>query len=113
MISIGFHIIGEVTMFGAIDQYVMEHKDKNQTSIERYDDIILMQFTGKKAQGIDVYENDIIEFDKKEWGGEGNIHLVTWDEKKSEWSWGGGCTSDMEFRKVIGNKFENPELLQR
>jgi len=66
-------------------------------------------WTGREdCQGTKIYDNDIIEFDKNEWGGSGNIHLVSWNNKNSEWSFGGGCSSDMEFRTVIGNKHENP-----
>ncbi len=70
------------------------------------------EFTGQlDCVGNKIYENDIVEFDANEWGcDKTNKHKVTWDNEYSEWSFGGGCVSDMEFRTVIGNKFENPEL---
>ncbi len=74
----------------------------------------LMQFTGAKDRnGVDIYEGDIIEFDLNEWGGEDNIHTVTWDAYNCAWCFGGGSAqSDMQFRTVIGNIHENPELLK-
>ncbi len=69
-------------------------------------------FTGKQdCKGVDVYDGDIIDFDKNEWGGDGNIHLVEWNDHDAEWSFGGGTTSDMEWRTVIGNVYETPNLI--
>ena len=77
-------------------------------------DEILMQYTGLKDKGgVEIWENDIIEFDQKEWGGNDNIHIVSWDNENAQWSWGGGRTGDMEWRTVIGNIHQNPELLEK
>ncbi len=72
----------------------------------------ICQFTGfRDRKMVQIFEFDIVEFDRHEWGGDNNIHIVTWDNKEGEWDWGGGVTSDMNFRSVIGNVFSNPELL--
>lgn len=77
-------------------------------------DLVLMQYTGiKDKNGKEIYEGDIVDFDKKEWGGDDNVHIVSWDSENGEWSWGGGVTGDMHFRKIIGNIYENPELLKQ
>lgn len=76
--------------------------------------IDLMQFTGQQdSNGDDIWEGDIIEFDLNEWGGKDNIHVVSWDDRNAEWCWGGGTTGDMEWRTVIGNIYENLELISK
>lgn len=112
MICTGYHVIGEVTMFSLIDQYCDENPVEGMGSLVRYQDIIESQYTGKKdCEGKEIYEGDIIEFDRREWGGDDNIHVVSWDDQDARWSWGGGNSGDMDWRKVIGNIYENPELL--
>ncbi|MCK5602955.1 hypothetical protein KAR91_13820 [Candidatus Pacearchaeota archaeon] len=74
--------------------------------------IIPVFCTGKKdMNNKDIYNYDILEFDKKEWGDNSNIHLVSWDAYNACWDFGGGTVSDMHFRRVIGSKLLNPELL--
>lgn len=67
------------------------------------------EFTGRQdSKGVDIYHKDVIEFDRKEWSDDTNIHIVTWDNNNSQWDWGGGSAGDMDFRTVIGNIHENP-----
>ena len=82
--------------------------DYKQWEVVAYD-----QWTGQvDRDNNNIYNNDIIEFDPEEWGGDNNIHLVSWDNANAEWSWSGGLTSDMCFRTVIGNIHMNKNLLK-
>lgn len=72
-----------------------------------------MQCYSKDGKLSYIFEGDIIEFDPREWGSDrGNKFLVSFDEKNAEWDFGGGSLSDMEWRTIIGNIYDNPELLK-
>lgn len=95
------------------------------------EDWIVMQFTGKQDDdGVDIYEGDILEFDKLEHEiyavdisfGDNfyfeeleheNIGVVSWDNEECCWCFGGGgAYRDMKFGRKIGNIYENQELLK-
>ena len=79
--------------------------------------VVLMQYTGlKDRNGKEIYEGDIIrilyvdEFKDKE-----RVGAVEWDNE--EWGW---VITNYDFRygyahsdEVIGNIYENPELLEK
>lgn len=63
-------------------------------------------------QGRTIYEGDILEFDEGEWGGKHRA-IVTWDERDARWCFGGGGIMDLhQFQTIIGNIYENPELME-
>lgn len=73
-IEIGFHIIGEVTVFDVINQY----------SVEAFNDILIEQFTGLVDRNdTDIYEGDIIIGSTLTVSSE-----ILWNQKNAAWSIG-------------------------
>ena len=109
-------------VFGDDDNYVAV---ENGEYIERwrFDDIELMQYTGlKDVHGVDIYEGDIVQPVRPETLQEINSPLIveTANYVSGKWiarnvaseSYG---VEDYYFKNelsVIGNKFQNPELLE-
>lgn len=126
-VFIGFHIIGEVTCFSGIESVINEtwkerkKKFKYAGTIQAFNDFVLEQFTGLlDKNGKEIYEGDILH---SYYGEKGNIvgfvdyrafEFVIWKRPVKSW-YSFGCVRGEEGKiyEVVGNKFENPELLKR
>lgn len=100
----GFSIVGEVTLMGEL----------NSVSLERWNDIAIMQFTGKKDKNNKpIYEGDICRVHWGEPNTKPCISAVEWVEETACWGFGAGNTSEVHWsHEVIGNVYEHPNLLK-
>jgi len=79
--------------------------------------IIPLEYIGKKDKnGVEIYENFFVKFTQKEWTRVGveRIGLVTYDTEKCGFVVNSRYSSkavDWSEMEVVGNLFQNPELL--
>ena len=70
-----------------------------------------MQYTGlKDKNGVEIYEGDIVQHHDHL---EAVYGIVSWDEEEAAFTPGVGLMSENKsWLEVIGNIYENPELLE-
>lgn len=115
----------EKEMIPANAWYFSEDFEPFIDSVERSQNYFeIMQFIGfKDDNGVEIYEGDIIKLNELEWDeSEDLIHRVYWDEQQLCFNiWPGTHGEYLFFYEasqiggveVIGNIYENPELLDK
>ena len=81
---------------------------------EEYDEYRIMQYTGLKDKyGVEIYEGDIV-ISQDGTGGLVYKHIVEWNEfyKRFEPMGEDEAHFNRESCEIIGNIYENPELLE-
>ena len=102
----------------------IEYDIQNSISGCLSDHTNLMQYTGlKDKNGVEIYEGDILDWGEFDAECEGERAVIEWNDKNAGWMmqcytiYGGEGYSMLEYLypdpEVIGNIYENPELLER
>ena len=116
-----------------VEEIDFNHVMINKSSIWRwFNEVELMQYTGlKDKNGVDIYENDLLKCTCKIYTNFGSTETGEYDEtiKQVIWKddgWGtrvissnltgkgaekSGLVTTAKYAEVIGNIYENPELL--
>lgn len=113
----GFHLFGEMTLVGGIHAWQDEEAEKigiKRDTLGALNDLIEMQYTGlKDVNGKEIYEGDIVISQDGEkcridfYSGSFNATYLP----PADWDPMEPCRYLDEEFEVIGNIYENPELL--
>jgi hypothetical protein len=102
----GFHIMGEVMAFNCIEDYIFKNMCGAKTSLERWNDIIIVQHTDyNDINDVSMKDGDIIETKTA------GIGIVSWNKIWGCWDLIYGETlEDTEDLYMYICKSEKPEI---
>lgn len=117
-----FYILGEFNLFGGFDDWICNNEFVELGFLERYNDIIIQQFTGLNDKtGRAIYEGDLVKI-KSNSGGTWAGYLkgeIVYDNEDSSFKlknqyglshpW---IKQNQPIITILGNIFDNPELLE-
>jgi uncharacterized phage protein (TIGR01671 family) len=132
-IATGFHILGEVNCFHIIDSELDKTKNPayeengHYSTLLRLNDAVITQFTGfTDKSGKEIYEGDIVKYGKDCYDidkPEGEEHYIReminevvfergeFQHKDNSFGYEGEDLIPLDMCEIIGNIYENPELL--
>ncbi len=111
MMFTGFHLMGEVMAFNMIEMYIAENMAGATSSLERWNDIVTMQYTGLKDKSeVEIYEGDIVNYLMTDGLA---VFTVIFDDDKAKYVfqdadgfWGVNKKDCLERAEVIGNIYD-------
>ena len=128
----GYYVSKTDPLLGCAHPYILCQEYNSDTGLLdsfifwcRVDSDTVCRYTGKKDKnGVDIFENDIIDASDEEWyaagpaGHDSPIILVEWSDYYcgfdpfSNYDCDCGVYIDANGCKVIGNIFDNPKLIE-
>jgi hypothetical protein len=106
----------EVMSLGIAEEEIMSWDEEESNILHiPFDEIELMQCTGlKDKNGVGIYGGDIVKYDDA--GGETHTQVIEYDDEMGAFCCDRGAYVDyftcMREIEVLGNIYENPELLK-
>ena len=106
----------EVMSLGIAEEEIMSWDEEESNILHiPFDEIELMQYAGlKDKNGKEIYEGDIVKYNDA--GGETHTRVIKYDDEMGAFCCDRGAYVDyftcMREIEVLGNIYENPELLK-